>query len=462
MPPMERETPIVYTITQLTQRIKQLLESAVGSVWVSGEISNYMCAGSGHAYFTLKDANSQLDAVMFKGRLGRLKFVPENGLEVLVNGKISVYERRGTYQVVIEEMQPKGLGALQLAYEKLKKKLAAEGLFDANHKKALPMLPRRIGVVTSPTGAAIRDILKVIHRRFANVHIILYPSRVQGEGAALEIAAGIQTLDRFGVDVMIVGRGGGSLEDLWAFNEEPVARAIFAAHTPIISAVGHEIDYALSDFVADMRAPTPSAAAEMVVLEHNTLVDKIRQFHHRLEQVAYHHIRQARSDLAHCRESHIFARPEELFRQQRQTSDELRMRLLRASENLLLQWRQQVSRSSHLLSVLSPQKRLEQQNAQLQTLRQRLLRDGSIILDMARNRFTLFPSRLHALSPLAVLGRGYALAFKLPEEALLYNASQVAAGDALRLWLGTGEITAEVKSTDEKGGISPYEFKEKQ
>lgn len=459
---MERETPKIYTISQLTQSIKRLLETEIGSVWVSGEISNYTCAASGHAYFTLKDAFSQLDAVMFKGRLGRLKFVPENGLDVLVSGKISVYERRGSYQIVVEEMHPKGMGSLQLAYEKLKTKLADEGLFDAKHKKPLPMLPRRIGIVTSPTGAAIRDILKVIHRRFANVHIILYPSRVQGEGAAREIAAGISALDCFGVDVIIAGRGGGSLEDLWAFNEEVVARAIFAANTPIISAVGHEIDYALSDFVADMRAPTPSAAAEMVVLEQSVLVDNLHQFNHRLQQAVHHTALRSRTSFVSLGESSVFTRPDELFHEQRQVLDETRMRLQRASEALVLTRRQHLERISRLVSVLSPRKRLNEQSIRLKTLRQRLGRDGSLILDMARSRFTSLPARLHALSPLAVLGRGYSLAFKIPGEEVLYNASQVASGDALRLWLGAGEVMAEVKSTSEEGGISRYELREKE
>ncbi|MCP4643011.1 MAG: exodeoxyribonuclease VII large subunit, partial [bacterium] len=275
--------------------MKSLLESDVGKVWVSGEISNWRVSPAGHAYFTLKDENSQVDAVMFRGRMSRLQFEPEGGLEVIIHGLVTVYERRGNYQIVCEEMHPKGLGALQLAFEKLKKQLQEEGLFDEDHKKPLPMLPRRIGIVTSPTGAAIRDILNVINRRFANVHVIHYPARVQGEEAAPEIVAGIRALDAFGVDVMIIGRGGGSLEDLWPFNEEAVVRAVFDAQTPIISAVGHEIDFALTDFAADMRAPTPSAAAELVVRERAALVDGVRRLGQRLGQSMTHRIESARN-----------------------------------------------------------------------------------------------------------------------------------------------------------------------
>jgi hypothetical protein len=261
---MSDTSPEIWTVSQLTRRVKNLLETQISYVWVSGEISNYRVSPAGHAYFTLKDAESQIDAVMFRGKLMGLRFGPENGLEVIVYGLVTVYEKRGAYQIVCDEMQPKGMGALQLAFEKLRKKLQQEGLFEESHKKPLPLLPRRIGVVTSPTGAAIRDILNVIRRRFANVHIILWPARVQGDEAAPEIVEGIRVLDAWGVDVMIVGRGGGSLEDLWPFNEEIVVRAVYEARTPIISAVGHEIDYTLTDFAADVRAPTPSAAAELV------------------------------------------------------------------------------------------------------------------------------------------------------------------------------------------------------
>ena len=293
----------IWSVSELNRKIRDLLEAEIGYIWLSGEISNWRVAPSGHAYFTLKDADSELTSVMFRGYLQNIKFQPENGMEVLVFGQITVYEKRGAHQIIVEQMEPKGIGALQLAFEQLKKKLEAEGLFDPAHKKKLPLLPKKIGIVTSPSGAAIRDILKVLSRRFANIHVILYPARVQGEEASMEIVEGIRYLDQYGVDVIIVGRGGGSIEDLWPFNEEIVVRAVYEAKTPIISAVGHEIDFTLTDFSADVRAPTPSAAAEMVIQDQTVLWDVIQtrkqklvravkqisnQYRHRLELAQQH------------------------------------------------------------------------------------------------------------------------------------------------------------------------------
>ena len=256
----------VYSVSELTQRLKGLLETQFPDVWVAGEISNLRPATSGHLYFTLKDSNAQLRAVCFRSQARYLKFKPRDGVSVIARGRLSVYEARGEYQLLVELLEPAGLGALQLAFEQLKAKLAAEGLFDTARKKPLPVLPRTVGIVTSPSGAVIRDILRVLRRRYRNMNALLYPVRVQGEGAAQEIVQAIEHLNRRGgVDVMILARGGGSLEDLWAFNEEDVARAIAASRIPIISGVGHESDFTIADFVADLRAPTPSAAAELVV-----------------------------------------------------------------------------------------------------------------------------------------------------------------------------------------------------
>ena len=454
---MEQGRPQIYTIAQLTNRIKQLLEGEIGVVWVSGEISNYRLAASGHAYFTLKDADCQLDAVMFKGRMSRVKFEPENGLEVLARGAVSVYARRGNYQLVVEELQPKGLGALQLAYEKLKKKLEAEGLFDQKHKKKLPLLPRRIGVVTSPTGAAFRDILNVIRRRFANVHILLYPARVQGGEAAAEIAAGVLALDAWGVDVMIVGRGGGSLEDLWPFNEETVARAIFAAKTPVISAVGHEIDYALSDFVADMRAPTPSAAAELVVREQQALSEQVALKRRRLERAARRIVENGRHRFDRRRNSYVFLRADELLRQQRQTLDELRARLGQAAAEMARRRRERLEKLQRAVALLSPQARLRQQLESMRHVRNRLRRAGAALTEPRRNRFAALAGKLHSLSPVAVLARGYALAWKQPERLLVSDASQLKPRDAISVWFGKGVAHAEVKHIDPTGGIANYD-----
>jgi len=275
----------VYSVTELTRKIKNILEQNFSHVWVEGEVSNFLRHSSGHMYLSLKDENSALSCVFFRRENQKLKFEVENGMQVLALGRISVYEPRGQYQIYIESLEPQGLGALQLAFEQLKKKLDKEGLFDAARKKALPYLPQRIGVVTSPTGAAVRDIINVLSRRWPGIEILINPVKVQGAGSAEEIAQAIAEFNEYGkIDTMIVGRGGGSLEDLWAFNEEVVARAIAASEIPIISAVGHEIDFTISDFVADLRAPTPSAAAELVVPRRDELQNTIENYKTRISQ----------------------------------------------------------------------------------------------------------------------------------------------------------------------------------
>ncbi|MDO8526289.1 MAG: exodeoxyribonuclease VII large subunit [Deltaproteobacteria bacterium] len=265
-PNVEPAKPKIFSVSELNREVRSLMEGKFAEVWVAGEISNFKAHPNGHFYFDLKDDKAVLRAVMFRGANGNLAFKMENGMEIISHGRLSVYEARGQYQIIIDYCEPKGVGALQLAFEQLKKRLHAEGLFEAKYKKQIPFLPRKIGVVTAPTGAAIQDILNILHRRFPSVHVLLVPVRVQGSGSAEEIAEAIAALNRQSdIDVMIVGRGGGSIEDLWAFNEEVVARAIFASRIPVISAVGHEIDFTIADFVADKRAPTPSAAAELAV-----------------------------------------------------------------------------------------------------------------------------------------------------------------------------------------------------
>src|SRR5215813_512570 len=277
----------VYTVTELTVRVRDHLEEQFFEVWVEGEISNCRLWNTGHLYFTLKDSASQLKGLMFRSTLRYLKFKPADGLRVVARGKISVYEPKGEYQLVCEHMEPQGLGALQLAFDQLKKRLQAEGLFDAARKRPLPALPRKIGVVTSLEGAAIRDIIKVLRRRYANAHVVIRPTRVQGDGASIEIAQALRQIGRVpNVDVVIVGRGGGSIEDLWAFNEENVARAIARSAVPVISAVGHETDFTIADFVADVRAPTPSAAAELVVARKDEFCGRIDRLQERLRSAA--------------------------------------------------------------------------------------------------------------------------------------------------------------------------------
>ena len=444
------EQPDVWTVSKLTRRVKELLETQVSYVWVSGEISNWRVSPAGHAYFTLKDENSQVDAVMFRGRLMKLRFAPEGGIEVVVFGLVTVYEKRGNYQIVCEEMHPKGMGALQMAFEKLKRKLEEEGLFDEEHKKPLPLLPRRIGVVTSPTGAAFRDILNVIERRFANVHILLAPSRVQGEDAAEEIVEGIRMLEEWWVDVMIVGRGGGSLEDLWPFNEEIVVRAVFAANTPVISAVGHEIDFTLTDFVADVRAPTPSAAAELVVREREALVGRVRDLRRALAKTLAFQAAQARNRLTLACSSFVFSRPGELVRQQRQTVDDLRMRLHARMAEHADALRRRLDHGTRALALLSPRNKLQRTGEQLVAVRRRLAHAANGVVARMRGRFEPAAAQLEALSPLAVLARGYALVWKQPEAQLVREASQLASQDRLLLRFGKGSATAAVDTVEDE------------
>lgn len=449
---MPQQSEKALTVTELTRRVKSLLEREIGTVWVSGEISNWRPAASGHAYFTLKDDTCQIDAVMWRGSLSRLRFDPENGLEVLACGQITVYERQGRHQIVVSDMLPRGVGALQQKFERLKAKLQAEGLFDPALKKPLPLLPRRIGVVTSPTGAAIRDILNVIGRRFAGAHLLLYPARVQGDGAAAEIAAGIRALDEYGVDVMIVGRGGGSLEDLWPFNEEIVVRAVHAAETPVISAVGHEIDFTLCDFAADLRAPTPSAAAELVVQERRKLADRVAELRMRAQRAMHRKADSARQRLDAAARHYLLQRPEALLRQPRQNCDETRRRLETALMTRLERDRSRLDKAGRALALLSPAQRLGRLRDRLITLENRLQRRGKSLPEACRARLSVAAARLDAMSPLAILGRGYALAWKLPENTLVRNASSLRQGDRLSLRFGgggAGAVVDSVHSADE-------------
>src|SRR5881296_2728361 len=321
----------IYTISEITFEIKRTLENQFGEIWLQGEISNFKHHTSGHMYFTLKDDRAQVKAACFRNSNRYLKFRPEDGLEVIVRGRISVYEPRGDYQIIVEHMEPVGVGSLQLAFEQLKEKLRKEGLFDEAHKKALPLLPQKIGIVTSPTGAAIRDILRILKRRNASLHVLIYPANVQGAGAAHEIAAGVRYFStRDDIDVILVGRGGGSIEDLWAFNEEVVARAIFQSRIPVISAVGHEIDFTISDFVADLRAPTPSAAAEMVSGAREELSATVRSLYGRLVQAIRLEIERRRSILERLSRNRAFEVAPNKIREFQQRFDEATLRMTQA------------------------------------------------------------------------------------------------------------------------------------
>ncbi len=320
--------PRVYSVSEIARLIRGKLESEFPEVWVQGEISNFKQHTSGHIYFTIKDEGAQLSAVMWRSRTGALLFTPQDGMKVVAQGRVTVYEVRGMYQLDVFELHPIGVGELQMAFEQLKEKLRKEGLFDPAFKKPLPEFPERIGIVTSPTGAVIRDLVNIIARRFPSVELLMAPVRVQGYGAAEEIAQAIRNLNAYGeVDVIVVGRGGGSLEDLWAFNEEVVARAIFESKIPIISAVGHEVDFSISDFVADLRAPTPSAAAELVVRDRRELLDILRNFCYTMTQRFQDFIGSKRDRIQHLVESYSFNQPRNLLRQYSQRVDELDRRM---------------------------------------------------------------------------------------------------------------------------------------
>jgi len=342
----------VFTVSQLTHVIKDVLESLPG-IWVQGEISNFKRHSSGHMYFVLKDEQAQLPCVMWAGRNQYLQFAPQDGIQVLAHGRVTVYEKRGAYQLDVWQMQPAGLGALQQAFEQLKQKLAAEGLFDPERKKSLPKFPSTIGLVTSPTGAAIRDLISVLRRRWPGIEIVLIPVRVQGEGAAAEIAQAIRLFNAYGkVDLLIIGRGGGALEDLWAFNEEVVARAIYASKIPIISAVGHEVDFSISDFVADVRAATPSAAAELAVPAR---VDVHRRLVHATQRMQLHVrglVQAYRQRLRRVQSSYGLRQPLEVIRQRSQLLDELQRRIEGAMKNRIAFLRRDLESLHHRLQAL--------------------------------------------------------------------------------------------------------------
>lgn len=435
----------IFTVSELSLEIKNLLEKQFPDVWVSGEVSNFRAATSGHFYFTLKDANAQIRAVCFRNQARYLKFKPQDGIAVIARGHLSVYEARGEYQFYVDYLEPAGLGALQLAFEQLKAKLAAEGLFDPARKKPLPVLPRAVGVVTSPTGAVIRDILRVLKRRFRNMNVALYPVKVQGEGAAEEIAEGIEYLNRHRlVDVMIVARGGGSLEDLWAFNEEIIARAIAASKIPVISAVGHETDFTIADFVADLRAPTPSAAAELVVHRKRDFVDELRERARRMSQMLRLKLSEAREQLTALRLHYVFkAMRDRVGDRARRVDDNIAElgRFIRAklteSREALLHALVGVVRYDFRRLVSLKRSALAERDVALRSQFQRCVTDR-------RNRLAQVEAILKERSPLTILNRGYSIT-RDAQGRIVRDAAQVAIGDDLSIRLARGEVGATVK-----------------
>jgi exodeoxyribonuclease VII large subunit len=437
----------VLTVSALTALVRGVLEDNFDQVWVEGEISNFASPQSGHCYFTLKDAGAQLRVVMFRGAARALKFTPRDGMRVLTRGRLTLFEPRGEYQLVAEYLEPQGIGGLQLAFIQLKEKLAREGLFSELHKKEIPKLPQRIGIVTSPTGAAIRDILTVLTRRFANLEILISPVRVQGEGAALEIAAAIDDLNRVGgLDVMIVGRGGGSLEDLWAFNEEVVARAIHRSQVPVISAVGHEVDFTIADFVADLRAATPSAAAELVVRSKKELTSELEALVHRLDICQLRRLDAWRASVAAL--SRALADPTRILGHLSQRVDALDGRLRREAELLVEGEGQRVAMLSARLHRQNPVLTLQRTEERLGNLTLRLEHAVTRRLAGAAESLRAASGTLNAVSPLAVLSRGYSIALKLPGRSVVRESGELAAGDHLELRLSAGSALCRVEGTN--------------
>ena len=440
----------VFTVSELTVRLKATLEEAFPAVWVEGEISNLRTPGSGHAYFTLKDEGAQLSAVLFRGRGRRVRFDLEDGMQVLAFGGLDVYAARGQYQLVVEMMEPKGLGALQLAFEQLKRKLEAEGLFDEGRKRPLPAFPRVIGVVTSPTGAAIRDILNIIGRRFGDLRILIAPVRVQGDEAPGEIVKALENLQTVpDLDVVIVGRGGGSIEDLWAFNDEGVARAIAACRVPVISAVGHETDFTIADFVADQRAPTPSAAAELVVREKLAVIETLADLYARLKQAVTAEVAAYRERVEFLSRRRVLTDPARALRDLHRRLDELQGRLRLGLRSSQRQVRHRVALATGALRSRNPLARIAGGAALLAQLRGRLIAAAAHSLKASRSRFAESVGRLESLSPLGVLARGYSLT-RLPSGAVVRSAGQVAVGDPLEILLYQGALGARVTDVKER------------
>jgi len=438
------EERTILTVSRLTGLIRGVLEENFEHVWVEGEVSNLALPSSGHLYFTLKDPGAQIRCVMFRASAKALHFKLQNGMMLVARGRVSVYGQRGEYQFIVEYLEPKGVGALQLAFVQLKEKLAKEGLFDESRKQRLPVLPLKIGIVTSTSGAALHDILTVLRHRHAGVDVLISPVRVQGEGAAEEIAGAVRDFNRYGdVDVLIVGRGGGSLEDLWSFNEEVVARAIFASRIPVISAVGHEVDFTIADLAADMRAPTPSAAAEMVVKSREEMDNHLQHLSHRLFNALDRRMASCRDRLESTMRA--LKDPAMLVGNLFQRIDELQDRMSRALRGELRLLREGLSGDLHRLRLSHPVLAIERCRERLLALDARM---GSLVtrlLDGHRERTSVSVAKLQAYSPLATLVRGYSIVRKLDDGTVVRDSRQIEPGDCLGVVFGHGSAECVVK-----------------
>ena len=439
------------TVTQLTRQITLLLEGKFRSMTVEAELSNVKKATSGHWYFSLKDDQSQIRGVMFRNAAAGLRFEPENGLEVVVRGKLTVYQQRGDYQLMVSAMEPKGLGALQLAFEQLKAKLEAEGLFDSEHKRTIPFLPRKIGIVTSSTGAVIHDMLTVLERRFSGIPVLFFPAAVQGDTAAPALVEGIRHLNTLResaqLDVLIVGRGGGSKEDLWAFNDEKLARAIFTSEIPIISAVGHETDFTIADFVSDLRAPTPSAALELAVPNRKDLKYTVNQKQELLQRTMLQQLDRLKEYVEAVRLR--LSSPDTMLQQHAQRLDDLDSLLRERTKRQLENLRNRISGIAEKLFLLSPGRELETQQQSLNLLQERLTRAIGLLHNKRSDSVRQQMDLLDSLSPLSVLHRGYSVALDNKGKSLR-SVKEVQSGEELQVRLEDGTLQTKVVSIKNK------------
>ena len=441
----------IWPVRELVGRVRDLVEQEFGDVWVEGEISNFRPAPSGHIYFTLKDADAQLPVVLFRRQAMLLRFRPEDGLHVLARGRVSVYEQRGQMQLVAETMEPVGAGSLQLAFEQLKEKLKAEGLFDTSRKRSLPPFPRTVGIVTSPTGAVIRDFLNIVARRHSGLNVLLCPVSVQGDFSAGEVEAALACLNASRlVDVIVIARGGGSLEDLAPFNGERVARAIVASRLPVVSAIGHETDFTIADFAADLRAPTPSAAAELITEAQHNIAEHLARLNHRLDRAARFQILQARQRLTRVPAVRAESRMAALLHRLEQRLDDLAFRMESAVTQQIRARQREVVELMATTLRHDPRQQLAHARGHFEACRSRLERTLERTIDAAHGRLNAIRARLHSLSPLAVLDRGYALVLDA-EGVLVRSASQVVAGDHVRTRLSDGEFTSRVTEIRDLG-----------
>jgi len=439
----------VFTVSGLTDRIQWMLETEFNGAWVEGEVSNLTIASSGHWYFSLKDERAQLRAVVWKTQARLIRFRPKDGMKVIVRGSVRVYPPKGEYQLSVETLEPLGKGSLQQAFEELKERLEKEGLFEAKRKRPLPMLPRRIGIVTSPTGAVIRDILRVLAHRYATLEVLIYPARVQGPEAAWEIVQGIRALNRLpGLDVLLVARGGGSLEDLWPFNEERVARALAASKVPTISAVGHETDFTIADFVADLRAPTPSAAAERVIQAKDELRAKVSALETRMASALHLRLTRIRGRVASLTSHRVFAAERGRIHNHAQRVDDLVRRARTGLGRQAERARSRLARTGERLSAFRWDRQVAAHRERADRCLERLDAFTRRSLENRRGAFLRLAGKLDSLSPLAVLSRGYALVFQ-DGGRLVREPVDVQIGDAVRLRVHGGGLRATITAKDE-------------